>query len=527
MLKTRSVIVVVVLVAVILISAIALRDVLDGQKNGDFRLTGKLASLVEIESCSAGWYITGYTTPVEAEFGGLNKVVDINDWEKSEVTRRSLKASFLDAVEKQGWGKTLNGDYIGYWDDKYHGPSPFPLDSQGNELSPGRVAVDRSLIPHGMNVIIPTLPFKWNETIFLASDVGPSIVGKHIDVYTGEGSAADAESRKITTRGNMVCTVFRSNNSALDPDPNCQTIGNEGKLDKNGITMMGTPKQEGRNWYLRIDCLSELQRATDDRFNPSGDPRIQFEASKVTILQENNTKFIRLDRADPGTDLSHPDSNKVRLYIFSHERGDAEPEKILYDWRTGAAEKGYMRFPDDIKAAEYTLIARVHVLDGEDAVSLIAGGAGHHDGCGVGCGTNAQASAYLSNFQYNGSSSEKQFATEFDHGSYERYDVNPVNHYENIDEKWMGFKVLSMPNINNTSRVVLMYINENPIDAASGKPNNGEWKLYASWEQTHYKGRLVPHVWGGAMDFWRLDWILYADISYASIVEITEIPIGS
>jgi hypothetical protein len=519
---------VILLVAIVLASAIALiQGYLNSQKNDGFRLAGRLAELVEIESCSSGWYITGYSTPVEAEFVGDSMVVNVTNWEKDEVVPRSLRTSFLESVEMEGWGKTLEGDYIGFWDGKYHGPSPFPLDSLGNELSLGRIAVDRSLVPHATNVIIPTLPSPWNETIFLASDVGQSVVGKKIDVYTGEGSAADAESHRITSTANLVCSVFKIENVAQNSDPNCQTVDNESMLGDYRIKTIGTPKQDGRNWFLRIDCLGDLLRASGDRVNPSRDSRIQFEASKVTLMQENNTKFLRLDRADPGTDPSHPDSNKVRLYVFSHERGDANPEEILYDWRTGAAEKGYMRFNDDIRAAEYTLIARAYVLDGGDAVSLVAGGAGHYDGCGIGCGANAHASSYISNFQYNGSSTSRQFAAEFDHGSYEWYDAIPLNEYGSLHSKWIGYKVISMPNTDNSTRVVHMYINESPIDPATGEPSNDGWKPYATWEQTHYKGQAVPHTWGGAVDFWRLDWILFADISHASIVEITAIPIPS
>ncbi|MGA9171443.1 MAG: 3D domain-containing protein [Nitrososphaeraceae archaeon] len=52
---------------------------------------------------------------------------------------------------------------------------------------------------------IRTLPSPWNTYQYRAVDTGPSIIGKHIDVYIGIGAEAEKESYRITGHGNTVC----------------------------------------------------------------------------------------------------------------------------------------------------------------------------------------------------------------------------------------------------------------------------------------------------------------------------------
>jgi 3D (Asp-Asp-Asp) domain-containing protein len=67
------------------------------------------------------------------------------------------------------------------------------------------IAVDNSLIDRGTQIVISTLPEPWNEIIFLSADEGPSIKGKHIDMFTGEGKLAENETFRITSENNKVC----------------------------------------------------------------------------------------------------------------------------------------------------------------------------------------------------------------------------------------------------------------------------------------------------------------------------------
>jgi 3D (Asp-Asp-Asp) domain-containing protein len=79
------------------------------------------------------------------------------------------------------------------------------LDSADRPLVDGTIAVDPALISMGSSVKLATLPSPWGGKIYTATDVGGGIVGKHIDVYCGEGSDAEQETYRITGQNNQVC----------------------------------------------------------------------------------------------------------------------------------------------------------------------------------------------------------------------------------------------------------------------------------------------------------------------------------
>jgi 3D (Asp-Asp-Asp) domain-containing protein len=60
------------------------------------------------------------------------------------------------------------------------------------------VAVDNDVIPDGSTVQIPGLPGEWGQQKFKSNDVGVSVHGKHIDVYTGEGRDARRRMWQVT-----------------------------------------------------------------------------------------------------------------------------------------------------------------------------------------------------------------------------------------------------------------------------------------------------------------------------------------
>jgi 3D (Asp-Asp-Asp) domain-containing protein len=153
---------------------------------------------VEEDDCTSGWYITGYYTPDEEDFSG--NLIET----ETDGGMRSFKEDFLDVVKMEGWGKTLQDDYVGYYWESWH-INDKDLDAQGNELVQGMVAVETPLISPGSKLTIPTLPSPYNEQIFTATDTG--VTGKHIDVYTGEGKEAEEEMYKITGEDNTVCVL--------------------------------------------------------------------------------------------------------------------------------------------------------------------------------------------------------------------------------------------------------------------------------------------------------------------------------
>jgi hypothetical protein len=137
----------------------------------------------EFSNCSPDWYITGYFTPIESDYVGRFITVNIDG------VSYKFKEDFVTEIKTQGWGKTLSGKYLGWYDESFH-QNDFPLDGSGNKLVLNAIAVDPLVITPNSHVMIPTIPSPWNGVVFLASDVGTAIIGKHIDVYTGEGKEA-------------------------------------------------------------------------------------------------------------------------------------------------------------------------------------------------------------------------------------------------------------------------------------------------------------------------------------------------
>ena len=97
----------------------------------------------------------------------------------------------------EGWGKTRFGWYLGNYNGAWH-RSGDPLDANNSPLKANSVAVDNSLIPNDSVVTIPGLPGELSGQKFVANDVGVTVHGKHIDVYTGEGKDAEREMYRVT-----------------------------------------------------------------------------------------------------------------------------------------------------------------------------------------------------------------------------------------------------------------------------------------------------------------------------------------
>jgi len=149
-------------------------------------------------SCSSDWYVTGYFIPLEQDFSEKFITIIINE------NPREFRQDFVDTIKIEGWGKILFGDYLGWYDNSFHIENN-ALDLNGEILEVGKIAVDMAVIYHDAKVSISTLPEPWNEIVFIASDVGTSIKGKHIDVFTGAGNSAETEAFRITGYNNDVC----------------------------------------------------------------------------------------------------------------------------------------------------------------------------------------------------------------------------------------------------------------------------------------------------------------------------------
>lgn len=149
-------------------------------------------------SCSDNWKVTGYYTPMENDYRGPDRMIMVRN-----VGMLSIKEDFLRKVKLEGWGKTRYGWYLGYYSKAWH-KSENPLNTKGQPLKMGMVAVDSSLVPLSSRVRIPSLDQVLGKQIFVANDVGGGVKKKHIDIYTGEGIQAKKLAYNVTGK-NTVC----------------------------------------------------------------------------------------------------------------------------------------------------------------------------------------------------------------------------------------------------------------------------------------------------------------------------------
>ena len=187
------------------------------------QIISDIDTLSTTRNCSNEWYITGYFLPMEIDYSSKMSPILIDG--KVHI----FKKDFVDEVKIQGWGKTISGEYLGSYDGKFY-LNNTPLDSLGNNLVVGSIAVDPQIIKRGTKTTIPTLPQPWNNTVFNSTDVGSAIIGKHIDVYTGEGLDAREEAFRITGYDNSVCFVNESTSTNQSSEDVVTNLGNATKI---------------------------------------------------------------------------------------------------------------------------------------------------------------------------------------------------------------------------------------------------------------------------------------------------------
>ena len=163
-------------------------------------LSTNLTQTGKQQTCSEGWYITGYYVPREDELPDTAEQISV-----ARVGDLSFSQKFLGETRTEGWGITRFGWALGYYAGGWHRSDAGPLDASGNLLIDGAIAIDRSLIPPGAQVQIATLPSPWASRTFRATDIGVGIEGQHIDVFTGTGLDAEQETFRITSNTNRVC----------------------------------------------------------------------------------------------------------------------------------------------------------------------------------------------------------------------------------------------------------------------------------------------------------------------------------
>jgi 3D (Asp-Asp-Asp) domain-containing protein len=153
-------------------------------------------------ACSQQWYVTGYFTPVELDYPQY----DLTKINIEKLGKSIHSKAFLEAVKIEGWGKTKAGWYLGRFSNKWH-KSKYPLNALGKPLSTGSIATDKSIIPTGTSLKIPTLPNNLKHQLYISDDVGSAIRETHIDIYTGEGRQAEKTTFEITGKDHTVCRI--------------------------------------------------------------------------------------------------------------------------------------------------------------------------------------------------------------------------------------------------------------------------------------------------------------------------------
>lgn len=244
-------------------------------------------------SCTTGWHITGYFTPVESDYSGAKQTISV------QGQTRSFYTSFLNDVKIEGWGKTLAGDYIGWWDNSWHRAS-YAMDSLGNKLVVGKVATDPSIIPKNTALKITTLPSPWNSKIFTTGDVGPSIQGKDIDVFTGEGKAAELETFRITGDNQQVCTGKIVSGTTSTTSSITQIASITGfstattttatdSYDDAGVKKIYQTASGGRTWYLGENPTSDSYFKSDTSVTKNSDG--SWKAGRTTLVKDTPTRL--------------------------------------------------------------------------------------------------------------------------------------------------------------------------------------------------------------------------------------------
>lgn len=152
------------------------------------------ANATVFQQCSRGWELTGYFTPVEKDYSGTAQFIKVQG-----VGEEAFAESFLKAVKMEGWGRTRFGWYLGFFSNAFH-KAAFAQDALGQPLVIGSVAVDRNEIPFKRQLTLPDLPGDWGKSVYTAVDVGGAINKKHIDIYCGEGAAAEKLTSKLTIK---------------------------------------------------------------------------------------------------------------------------------------------------------------------------------------------------------------------------------------------------------------------------------------------------------------------------------------
>lgn len=241
--------------------------------------------------------------------------------------------------------------------------------------------------------------------------------------------------------------------------------------------------------------------------DPNHAPNFSIEQKTIATAQVEGTLRYWNVESHPLSYASGGTGYTSRLHLF------ASGGQQLYTWRN---QPGYLAMPVDVRNQEFTVYVRIHqILDPTHlAVTLKIRGGRHTD-------SNPDlASCTMMTFE-PASRSITRFGKELIHPNYDYVKLTPAIATALVDNQWYGLKLVSY--MSDPSHVVnRLYIDTDPFDFTSGKPNN-HWQLLSEYvdvegTSTGQYSRLAD--WGGWQTTVRVDGVHDLDFVLPSVREI-------
>ncbi len=267
------------------------------------------------------------------------------------------------------------------------------------------------------------------------------------------------------------------------------------ELDAYGVGMLFHPHPSGSSWSLGTQ---DPNRADGLYFDMEWDWATQRTESGLTFWSTAGHRITY--------ESGRPDGRTVRLHL----RPSGGTQSL--SWRDGAASRGYIGNPADLRNFEATVYVRVHEHLGTlTTMSWKLRGGAHT------MHKLASSSCVGMEVPYGGFA--PQAFRELDHPTYDHVRLTPKFDYQLEAGRWLGVKVVSYLVEGGTRN--LLFLDTEPFDA-SGTPRNA-FRLFTEWMDVdgvstgHYSQAAT---WAGWETTFRVDGWRQVDFTLLSAREI-------
>jgi hypothetical protein len=236
--------------------------------------------------------------------------------------------------------------------------------------------------------------------------------------------------------------------------------------------------------------------------NPNADPQFRIDAGSKAVTKREGAITYHTIQAREGGLKSGGKQDTARL----HYRPKSINDKKVGTWKE-AKNRGWLtdeRMPKDFIQEGYFRVRDPR--DGREAKARITDkyrGGPHSD--------NQESSAACVGFMLNIGDPKKKdiFERELDHPDYVFLDADKsfqMPTLENCLNKWIGKIVYTRVN-KDGSTVNRMYVNQDPIDTATGRIKYENYRLYAEYSDSGKDGKYAPTIpnWSGDVNTWRIN----------------------